>query len=94
MLDQSGLARADVAATLDAAMGTRAGRFEGEVFIAMESIEGAKILDAWLDGGPRGWREVCERLAGAGLGLRDFKHENVMVGPDESFESSPDARGA
>ncbi|MCA9716826.1 MAG: serine/threonine protein kinase, partial [Myxococcales bacterium] len=67
----------------------------GQVFVAMEFVEG-RTLRAWLadgpDGGPRPWQEVVEVFTAAGRGLvaahaqglihRDFKPDNVMLGDD------------
>ncbi len=60
----------------------------GDVFIAMELIEGI-TLRQWLREKPRSWREVAEVFRQAGTGLfaahrhgivhRDFKPENVLV---------------
>ena len=64
------------------------GVLDGEVFVAMEFIEG-KTLRQWLRGGPRPWREVLDAFVQAGRGLaaahkaglvhRDFKPENAMI---------------
>lgn len=67
------------------------GTFEGEVFVAMEFVDG-QTLSQWSERARRPWREVLRvfREAGAGLAAahragivhRDFKPDNVMVGPD------------
>ena len=64
------------------------GTLSDRVFIAMEYIDGV-TLSAWLDGGPRPWREVIEVFEQAGAGLaaahaaglvhRDFKPDNVLI---------------
>lgn len=64
------------------------GTVAGEVFIAMELIDGPS-LDRWLEEQGRPWREVVEAFAEAGQGLaaahvaglvhRDFKPANVLV---------------
>lgn len=65
------------------------GTFHGQVFMAMEFIEG-DTLTGWLAGGKRRWREVLDVFLQAGRGLvasheaglihRDFKPDNVLVG--------------
>ncbi|HRI53215.1 MAG TPA: serine/threonine-protein kinase [Pseudomonadota bacterium] len=65
------------------------GKAAGQVFIAMEFIEG-KTLSEWQR--PRGWEEVLPVYLQAGQGLRaahesglihrDFKPDNVLVGSD------------
>lgn len=64
------------------------GTHEGQVFVAMELIEG-KTLSGWLDG-TRSRREILDVFVRAGEGLaaaheagiihRDFKPDNVMLG--------------
>jgi tetratricopeptide (TPR) repeat protein len=67
------------------------GTFGGQVFLAMEFVEGA-TLGAWLVERPREWREVLAMFIQAARGLaaahaaglvhRDFKPQNVMVAND------------
>ncbi len=67
-----------------------AGTSHGQVFIAMEFVEG-KTLRAWLDERRRSWDEIWSVFEGAARGLaaahdagiihRDFKPENVLVEP-------------
>ena len=70
------------------------GIHEGQVFLAMEYVEGRTLSD-WMgckDGHPRPWREVVSAFAAAGRGLaavhevglvhRDFKPDNVLIGDD------------
>jgi serine/threonine-protein kinase len=67
------------------------GTFRGDVFIAMELVEG-QTLRRWLDEGPHSPREILEVFLAAADGLqaahhaglihRDFKPDNVMVGND------------
>ena len=66
------------------------GRANGQVFIAMELVEGS-TLKSWL-GRKHPWREIVSMFVAAGRGLaaahrdgivhRDFKPENVLIGPD------------
>ncbi|MBS1118606.1 MAG: protein kinase [Deltaproteobacteria bacterium] len=68
-----------------------AGLYAGEVFIAMELIDGVS-LERWLAERPRGWRQVVKVMEAAGRGLaaahvaglihRDFKPANVMISSD------------
>jgi tetratricopeptide (TPR) repeat protein len=69
------------------------GTHEGQLFIAMEFVEG-KTLGRWMSelGHARAWPEVLRMFCQAGEGLaaahaaelvhRDFKPENVMMGTD------------
>ncbi len=68
------------------------GEHEGALFLALERVEGVD-LRAWQDGGERrSWRDVVEAYVGAARGLeaahaagiihRDFKPDNVLLGPD------------
>jgi tRNA A-37 threonylcarbamoyl transferase component Bud32 len=66
-----------------------AGAFEGQVFVAMELVDG-KTLGHWLHARARSWQEIVRVFEQAGQGLaaahdaglvhRDFKPENVLVG--------------
>jgi tetratricopeptide (TPR) repeat protein len=69
------------------------GVFEGQVFLAMEFVEGLTLAE-WLVERRRTWREILEVYIQAARGLaaahaaglvhRDFKPENVMVASDGS----------
>lgn len=64
---------------------------EGQIFLAMEIVEGGTLGD-WLKAGKRTWREIVEIFCEAGEGLaaahragmihRDFKLDNVLFGKD------------
>jgi tetratricopeptide (TPR) repeat protein len=67
------------------------GDFEGQIFVAMEFIEG-RTLKQWQDATHPSWREVVDVYTKAAAGLsaaheaelvhRDFKPDNVMIGDD------------
>lgn len=67
------------------------GEYEGQVFIAMEYVEG-QTLTQWLRNGRHDLDEILEVFTAAGRGLeaaherglvhRDFKPDNVLVGND------------
>jgi serine/threonine protein kinase len=68
-----------------------AGTYEGQVFVAMEFVEG-QTLKQWLAERPRPWRDVLDILVAAGRGIeaahaaelvhRDIKPANVLIGRD------------
>ncbi|HEY5924922.1 MAG TPA: serine/threonine-protein kinase [Kofleriaceae bacterium] len=68
------------------------GRFEGQVFIAMELALGGTLRE-WVAKERRSWSTIVERFVRAGRGLkaahemglvhRDFKPENVLLTADE-----------
>lgn len=61
------------------------------LFLVLEYLPGSS-LRAWVGAAPRSWREVLDAFVAAGRGLaavhaqgmvhRDFKADNVIVGPD------------
>jgi tRNA A-37 threonylcarbamoyl transferase component Bud32/tetratricopeptide (TPR) repeat protein len=64
------------------------GDFEGQVYIAMEFVEGTTLRE-WLRERPRDWRDILAKFVEAGRGLaaahaagivhRDFKPANVLI---------------
>ncbi len=67
------------------------GTYEGQVFIAMEFVEG-RTLSEWVSDEKPEWREIVQIFLQAGRGLaaahaaglvhRDFKPSNVVLGED------------
>src|SRR5262249_55441433 len=67
------------------------GTWSGQVFVAMEFVEG-KTLRRWLRDASPPWQEVLRAFLAAGDGLaaahasglvhRDFKPENILIGKD------------
>ncbi|MEM7152392.1 MAG: serine/threonine-protein kinase [Myxococcota bacterium] len=68
------------------------GEHEGQVFVAMEFIDGV-TFQQWLRSENRSWREIVAVMREAGRGLhaahvkdmvhRDFKPDNLMIEPSE-----------
>lgn len=68
------------------------GEVDGHIYIAMEYIEGSTLLQ-WQTQPGRSWHEIVSMYLQAGEALlaaheagvvhRDFKPDNVLVGPDE-----------
>ncbi|EDM75527.1 serine/threonine kinase family protein [Plesiocystis pacifica SIR-1] len=65
--------------------------YEGQVYIAMEFVEGTNLRD-WVKDGQRSWEEVLAKFIPAGEGLaaahtagiihRDFKPANILLSND------------
>lgn len=82
---QARLSHANVVAVYDV------GTFEGQVFIAMELIDG-HTMGEWLRAEPRNVADILDVFVRAGRGLqaaheaglvhRDFKPDNVLIGDD------------
>ena len=68
------------------------GTFEGDVFVAMEFVQG-RTLGQWIEDGDRPWPDIRRLFLSIGRGLaaahtaglvhRDFKPDNVMIDEDD-----------